>query len=64
MSPFSRLLAAGLPVLMAAALGSLATLPNIPTWYAGLKPRLGERPLAGAGMRGAHSQVAHIRVTS
>jgi benzodiazapine receptor len=36
MSPFSRLLAAGLPVLMAAALGSLATLPNIPTWYAGL----------------------------
>src|SRR3954467_7137285 len=33
---FSRLLAAGLPVLMAAALGSLATLPNIPTWYAGL----------------------------
>jgi translocator protein len=36
MLPFSRLLAAGLPVLMAAALGSLATLPNIPTWYAGL----------------------------
>ena len=36
MSPVSRLLAAGLPVLTAAALGSLATLPNIPTWYAGL----------------------------
>ena len=36
MSPFSRLLTAGLTVLMAAALGSLATLPNIPTWYTGL----------------------------
>ncbi|MBV9078019.1 MAG: tryptophan-rich sensory protein [Methylobacteriaceae bacterium] len=34
-------LAAIVPVALASALGSLATLPNIPTWYAGLvKPPL------------------------
>lgn len=37
----SRLLIAVLPVAAAALLGSLATTPNIPTWYAGLaKPPL------------------------
>lgn len=32
----ARLLLAIVPVAAAGALGSLATLPNIPTWYAGL----------------------------
>ncbi len=36
MSPLVRGAAAILPVLLAAWLGSLATRPNIPTWYAGL----------------------------
>ena len=36
MSPSSRLLVAALPVVMVAGLSSLTTLPNIPTWYAGL----------------------------
>lgn len=34
--PFRRFLIAVLPVAATSALGSLATLPNIPTWYAGL----------------------------
>lgn len=35
-SPLIRALAAVLPVAAAAILGSVATLPNIPTWYASL----------------------------
>lgn len=39
--PASRFLLATLPVALTAGLGSLATVPNIPTWYAGLaKPPL------------------------
>ncbi|WP_371682029.1 TspO/MBR family protein [Microvirga sp. 17 mud 1-3] len=34
--PFRRFLAAVLPVAAAGVLGSIATTPNIPTWYAGL----------------------------
>jgi tryptophan-rich sensory protein len=34
--PFRRFLMAVLPVVAASVLGSLATMPNIPTWYAGL----------------------------
>src|SRR3712207_5551862 len=34
--PLLQLLAAVLPVFGAAALGSVATRPNIPTWYEGL----------------------------
>jgi tryptophan-rich sensory protein len=34
--PFKRFLVAVLPVVLALILGNLATLPNIPTWYAGL----------------------------
>ena len=34
--PLVRALAAALPVAAAAILGSVATLPNIPTWYASL----------------------------
>jgi tryptophan-rich sensory protein len=34
--PFRRFLVAVLPVVTALVLGNLATLPNIPTWYAGL----------------------------
>ncbi|WP_210493474.1 TspO/MBR family protein [Microvirga antarctica] len=34
--PFRRFLIAVIPVAAASVLGSLATLPNIPTWYAGL----------------------------
>ena len=36
MPPLRRAAAAVLPVVLAAGLGSLATQPNIPTWYAGL----------------------------
>jgi benzodiazapine receptor len=36
LSPLPRLLAAIAPVAAVAVLGSLATTPNIPTWYAGL----------------------------
>jgi translocator protein len=35
--PLPRLLVAALPVAAVSALGSLATVPNIPTWYAGLE---------------------------
>ena len=35
-SPFRRFLAAVLPVAAAGMLGSIATTPNIPTWYAHL----------------------------
>jgi len=34
--PLRRFLLAVLPVAAASVLGSLATMPNIPTWYAGL----------------------------
>jgi tryptophan-rich sensory protein len=34
--PLRRFLLAVLPVVAASVLGSLATMPNIPTWYAGL----------------------------
>ena len=34
--PLRRALAAVVPVAAAATLGSVATLPNIPTWYASL----------------------------
>jgi tryptophan-rich sensory protein len=34
---WARLALAVLPVLAAGALGSIATTPNIPTWYAGLE---------------------------
>jgi tryptophan-rich sensory protein len=34
---WSRLALAVVPVLAAGALGSVATTPNIPTWYAGLE---------------------------
>ncbi len=37
MPPLTRAAAAFLPVLLAAALASVATQPNIPTWYAGLE---------------------------
>jgi tryptophan-rich sensory protein len=36
LSPPLRIAVAVLPVVAAAVLGSLATTPNIPTWYAGL----------------------------
>ncbi|KMO39567.1 TspO [Methylobacterium tarhaniae] len=36
LSPVPRLLAAIAPVAAVAVVGSLATTPNIPTWYAGL----------------------------
>ncbi len=40
-SPLGRLALAILPVVVVSALGSWATLPNIPTWYQGLaKPPL------------------------
>ncbi len=35
--PFRRFLAAALPVLAVAVVGSLVTEPNIPGWYAGLE---------------------------
>lgn len=39
--PLVALLAAVVPVVAAAAIGNAATLPNIPTWYAGLvKPAI------------------------
>lgn len=34
--PFARFLIAAVPVALVAFLGNLATMPNIPTWYAGL----------------------------
>ena len=39
--PLSAALMAAAPVILAAVLGNLATMPNIPGWYAGLvKPAL------------------------
>ena len=41
LSPLVALVAAVVPVVTAAAIGNAATLPNIPTWYAGLvKPAI------------------------
>ena len=37
MGPVAALCLAAAPVIAAAVLGNIATIPNIPTWYAGLE---------------------------